>query len=222
MSVLERCGFLRGCPEEELRRVAAVCRLIDVRKGEYLFREGERSRGSFLVLGGAINLHRVTQDAREQMIQLFRAGDSFAEATLVALECYPASARAIEDSQVALLQKEQFQKLLQGDGDMAMRVMKAMGEHLKHLVGRLEDLKHCPVDVRLAKWLLEHAVARDGELVVELQVTKKILAGEIGTVSETLSRVLSKFREEGLVRVEGKKITLLDEGRMRERVRADV
>jgi CRP-like cAMP-binding protein len=219
LPALAGCGFLQGCSEKELAQVGKVCRLINLRKGEYLFREGDRSRGAFLVFSGSINLHRSMRDGREQMIKLFKSGDSFAEATLAALECYPATAQAIEITQVALVEKEAFLVLLQKDAGLAMRVMKAMGSHLKHLVTRMEDLNHRSVDARLARWLFQHAVDREGESVVELVVTKKILAAEIGTVSETLSRILGRFRDDGLVRVEGKKITLLNEGALRERLK---
>src|SRR3954452_25398063 len=87
----------------------------------------------------------------------------------------------------------------------------SMSLHLRVLVGQIEDLTLKDVETRLANWLLKRCPDSKSTqpFTVELRMTKRVLAAELGTVSETLSRTLAKFREQNLLRVNGKALTLL-------------
>ena len=82
-------------------------------KDEYLFHEGDPARGFYVVQRGAVNVHRVNAAGKEQIIHIFRAGDSFAEVALASATGYPADARVIEPTQVLLIQKEGILELAQ-------------------------------------------------------------------------------------------------------------
>lgn len=180
-------------------------------KGEYLFREGEIAHGFYVVQRGAVNVHRVSATGKEQVIHVFRAGDSFAEVALATEKGYPADARAVEASQVLLVQKSGFLDLLRRRPELALRMLAAMSSHLRVLVGQLDDLTLKDVETRLANWLVKRCPAppSDKPVTIELSASKRVLAAELGTVSETFSRTLAKFRKQKLVKVDGKAITVL-------------
>lgn len=161
-------------------------------------------------------MHRVNAAGKEQVIHVFRAGESFAEATLATDTGYPADARAIEPSQVLLVQKADFIQVLKHHPELALRMLGMMSLHLRTLVGQLEDLTLKDVETRLANWLMKRCSnTRSNEaVVIDLNTSKRMLAAELGTVSETFSRTLAKFREQGLLRVEGKRFTVLDPARL--------
>jgi CRP/FNR family transcriptional regulator len=209
---LRRCSLFSELDQQELAQVAAACRLQTLAKGAYLFREGELAHGFYVVKSGAINVHRVTPEGREQVIRIFRPPESFAEITLVTIETYPADAVALEPSQVILVGKNAFRELVRNQPDLALRMLSSMSFHLKHLVQLLEDLKFKQVEARLAHWLVRQCpvLSRGEPPVVVLGISKKVLAGQLGVASETLSRTLARFRDEGLIRVDGRRITLLD------------
>ena len=173
---------------------------------------------------GAINVHRVNPSGKEQVIQIFRAGDSFAEAALATLTGYPADAQAVESSQVLLVQKSGFLALLQRQPELALRMLGAMSMHLRALVGKLEDLTLKDVETRLANWLLKRCPTPEAErpVPIELKTTKRVLAAELGTISETFSRTLAKFREQKLVLVKGKTLTVLSPPKLRELLRRNL
>ncbi len=215
-SSLRTCRLFAGLGAGDLEQIAAITlvRLLD--KGAYLFREGEPSAGFYVVQKGAINVHRVNAVGKEQVIHVFRPGESFAEATLATDAGFPADARAIEPSQVLLVQKAGFVQVLRHHPDLALRMLASMSMHLRTLVGQLEDLTLKDVETRLANWLVKkcpEGVER-GPVTVQLTTSKRMLAAELGTVSETFSRTLAKFREQGLLRVEGKRFTVLDPARL--------
>jgi len=112
---------------------------------------------------------------------------------------------------VLLIQKDGFLDLLRRQPELALRMLASMSTHLRVLVSQLEDLALKDVETRLANWLVKRCPnPRSPEPVtIELSITKRVLAAELGTVSETLSRTLAKLREQKLLSVAGKTITIL-------------
>lgn len=209
---LRGCHLFAGLPPADLARIADFAQFLAVAKGAYLFREGEPSRGFYVVRAGAISVQRVTPDGREQVIHIFRTGDSLAEATLAGGDGYPADARAVEPSEVIFIPRPDFLDLLNTRVDLALRMLASMSQHLRVLVNALDDLTRKDVETRLAHWLLLRCpkpLSRDA-FDVHLDVTKTILASELRTRNETLSRALARLREQGLIESAGKTIRILD------------
>lgn len=215
---LKGCQLLFGLPPADLAAIADLTSVKTLERGDYLFREGSQSQGFYIVQRGAINVHRVNASGKEQVIQIFRAGQSFAEATLATPAGYPADARAIEPSQVLLVHKAEFVQLLRRHPELALRMLASMSVHLRALVGQLEDLTLKDVETRLANWLVKRCPNPDSDspVNIELKTTKRVLAAELGTVSETFSRTLAKFREQKLVEVKGKTVRVLSPRRLGE------
>lgn len=211
VNTLRGCQLFTGLPLADMERIAAVAAVKSLDKGEYLFHEGDVALGFYVVQTGAINVHRVSAAGKEQIIHVFRPGESFAEVALASERGYPADARALEDSQVLLVQKAGILALLKRQPELALRMLGSMSIHLRVLVGQLEDLTLKDVETRLANWLVKRCPKPPGEQPVEIQLpmTKRVLAAELGTVSETFSRTLAKFREQRLVTVKGKSIVVL-------------
>lgn len=216
IAALRSCQLFAASPLEDLRAAACISDIIRLERGAYLFREGEPSRGFYVVQRGAVNVHRVSPAGKEQVIHIFRVGESFAEATLATQSGYPADARAVEHSAVVLVRKEGFIHLLRTRPELALRMLASMSMHLRVLVARVEDLTLKDVETRLANWLLKRCpdARATGPGIIRLQSTKRVLAAELGTVSETLSRTLARFREHGLIAVAGANVTVLNPARL--------
>src|SRR5262245_1552189 len=215
-NALRSCQLFAGIAQPELAAIAEITVIKSVAKGSYLFHEGDPSVGFYIVQAGAINIHRVNAVGKEQVIHVFRAGESFAEGTLATEKGYPADARAVEASQVLLVQKAGILALLRRQPELALRMLGSMSAHLRILVGQLEDLTLKDVETRLANWLLKRCAdsASEKPVKIVLSMTKRVLAAELGTVSETFSRTLAKFREQELITVKGKTVTVLSPARL--------
>jgi CRP/FNR family transcriptional regulator, dissimilatory nitrate respiration regulator len=213
---LRSCQLFSGLGQGDLKSIAEITLVKSLDKDEYLFREAAPSQGFYIVQRGAVNVHRVNAIGKEQVIHVFRAGESFAEAALATDSGYPADARAVEPSQVLLVQKAGFLALLRRQPELALRMLSAMSMHLRVLVGQLEDLTLKDVETRLANWLVKRCVhpELDRPVRIELKTTKRMLAAELGTVSETFSRTLAKFREQHLVSVKGKTLIVTSPPRL--------
>lgn len=216
INTLRSCQLFTGLPQADLEQIAAVTVLKSLEKGEYLFHEGDPAIGFYVVQRGAVNVHRVSATGKEQVIHVFRTGDSFAEVALASEKGYPADARVLESSVILLVQKNGILALLRRQPELALRMLGSMSSHLRVLVGQLEDLTLRDVETRLANWLIKRCANPTSEQPtrIELTMTKRVLAAELGTVSETFSRTLGKFREQKLLAVKGKTVTVLSPARL--------
>ncbi len=215
---LQACELFAGLPAADLEAIAAFAVLKPLAKGALLFREGEVSEGFYVVQRGAVNVHRVSPAGKEQVIHVFRPGESFAEATLATGTGYPADARAVEASAVVLVPRAPMVALLGRRPDLALRMLGAMSQHLRVLVGLLDDLTLKDVETRLLNWLAKRCPpAAGGEVAVELRGTKRTLAAELGTTSETLSRTFARLRTANLIRVERSAVHVRDCAALRAR-----
>ncbi len=241
-ATLRSCQLFSGLPAPELQAIAGFSTLRSLAKDAYLFHEGEPSEGFYVGPGsrkpvlqqlhegepsegfyvvqrGAINVHRVSAAGKEQVIYVFRPGESLAEASVAGKQGYPANARALESSSVIVVPKAPFLELLARRPELGLRMLGSMSQHLRVLVGLVEDLTLKDVETRFINWLLKRCQDKiHGEVSVELVLTKKVLAAELGTGSETLSRTFARLRAAGLLTVTGNTLRVRDVAALRTRL----
>lgn len=207
IATLRKSRMFAVLTQEDVATIAAGCTLRSLEKDELLFRQGDKSEGFYVVQTGRICVYRLTPDGKEQIICVFQPSESFAEVTLATLEAYPANAVALETSQVVLVRRAHFRELVCRKPELALHMLASMSLHLKHLVQSLHDLKGRQIEARLSDWILQ---AAGEQTSFELPVSKKVLAGQLGVTSETLSRTFARFRTEGIIGVAGKRIDILN------------
>ncbi|MEO8350909.1 MAG: helix-turn-helix domain-containing protein, partial [Chthoniobacteraceae bacterium] len=123
-----------------------------------------------------------------------------------------------------LVPKADVLGLLRKRPELGLRMLGSMSQHLRVIVGLLDDLTLKNVETRLANWLLKRCPRPLGATpaTIQLDCTKRVLAAELGTVSETLSRTFAKFRGDRLVHVAGKSITVLSPVKLDELLRRNL
>jgi CRP/FNR family transcriptional regulator len=127
---------------------------------------------------------------------------------------YPASVAAIDDATLLFVSKQDFQALCLAHPEVALKVLRVVGARLRRLVGIIEELSFTTVRHRLAAFLVRLARTAgkrtpDG-VEIMLPVNNQELASQIGTVRELVSRNLSRFQAEGLLKVEGRSVVITD------------
>lgn len=216
LNVLRHCDVFAGLPETDLQAIAAITALKWLARGEELFREGAAVAGFYVVHQGAIKVYRVGPSGHEQIIQIARPGQAFAEEALLSGAGHLGHACALEAAHVLLVQKPGFLDLLQRRPELALCLLKSMSRQFDHLVHLLDDLTLKDVKTRLAQWLLQHCPdpMSSAPVRIELPTTKRLLAAELGTASETFSRTLGKLRDQKLLTINGHVLTLLCPARL--------
>jgi CRP/FNR family transcriptional regulator len=223
-NTLRQCPLFADMAGHDLNAIAAITAMKSLAKGAYLFWEGAPVHGFYIVQKGAIKLHRLNMKGQEQVFHIFRPTESFAEETILSAAGYPADASATEDSRVLLVRKTEFLGLLKTHRELAFRLLRAVSQQVRTLMGLVDDLTLKDVNTRLANWLIQHCPNPESHQPqrVQLEMTKRLLASELGVTSETLSRTLAKFRNHQLVRVEGRTVTLTSPGRLAAIVRSNL
>lgn len=190
----------------------ALTRIVSVRrvdKDQILFFEGDPAPGFFVLLTGGVRIYKASPDGKEYTLHIIHPGQVFAEAAIFKGNTYPANCMALEDSEVAFLPKTEFIRLVQSSPQIALKMIASLSAWLREFARKLEELSLKEVSARLAAYILAE-VKNSPTNAFELDITKAQLASRLGTISETLSRNLKKFRDLGAITVSGKQITVLN------------
>ena len=211
VAIFRDCALFEGVAEVDLQAIATITGVRYFAKGDYLFHESTPVHGFYIVHTGAVKVHRVSFAGKEQVLHVYRSNESFGEEALISDLGYAADASAVENSQVLMVQRAEFLVLLKRQPELALCMLRSMSQHLSNLVELLDDLTLKDVKTRLANWLLQHCPDPESyePYQIQLPMTKRVLAAELGTVSETFSRTIAKFRKLRLISVEGNTFTLL-------------
>lgn len=210
-NTLGHCPLFDGLAGHDLAAISSITVPKSLSREEHLFVESAPVNGFYVVQSGAIKLYRLNAKGQEQVIHVFRPVESFGEEMILSEAGYPANAAAAEDSQVLLVQKNEFLALLKTQRELAFRLLRSAGQRVCSLMGLVDDLTLKDATTRLANWLIQHCPdpASDEPQQIQLGMTKHLLALELGIASETLSRTLNKLRVQHLLEVNGRSLTLL-------------
>ncbi|MFT4176640.1 MAG: Crp/Fnr family transcriptional regulator [Luteolibacter sp.] len=207
---LQATSIFSGLGEAELRQIAGYCERQSLEKNAILFREGDAVIGFYIVISGCIEAYRINEAGKEQVIHLIHPGGSFAEPAVAGLPGYPAHTKALEPSEVVLVRSAPFLEHLQVNSELALRILASLSRHLHELVTTIDAYRLQNAERRLLHWLLQRVGPSTGPVIFELSIPKSVLASELGTRQETLSRLFGKLRKQGILKVEGRIITIVD------------
>ncbi|WP_018750083.1 Crp/Fnr family transcriptional regulator [Paenibacillus sanguinis] len=210
-SCLAHVPVFAGLHSSEAELLHSVMRTAQYRKGELIFREGDRSESLYVVNQGIIKLTKLEDNGKEHIIRLLFPGDFFGQFALLQEKPHYASAYAADTTGVCRIHRSDFLNVLRRDTDTAARFMTALSAQLEEADAWAAVLTLLEADRRLAKMLLyfrQKTALSSDEFI--LPVSKKELAGLIGATPETLSRKLKQLSQEGVLSVTGRKLRLLD------------
>jgi CRP/FNR family transcriptional regulator len=211
---LKQCPLFAGLKEEDLKRIRGIALLKRVGKKEVLFSDGEEAKGFYVILSGKVKLYKISPEGKEQILHMVSAPDAFAEAALFLEGSYPAFAEALADSQLLFFPKRDFIHLIERNPRLSINMIVSLSYFLRKFTSLIEELSLKEVSSRVAKYLMDLSLksAKDGKnpKEVDLDLSKTQLASKLGTISETLSRTLSKMKAKGVINVKKNKILILN------------
>lgn len=207
--VLSKTPLLASLTPNEIEAVAQRAIEKQYGPGDALFLEGEECAGFFVLAQGRVKIVKTSPSGREIMLAVEAAPSSVAEIPVFDGGGYPASVTAIDEVIAYLITKKDFQQVCRQHPEVPLKVLAVVGRRLRHLVSIIEGVTFGSVRQRLARTLLElgEQAGRDS---FPLPLTHQELASRLGTVREVVSRNLSRFQAEGLLRIQAREIHLLD------------
>ncbi len=218
---LAQSVLFSGIDEHGLEAVLKASEGYTLQKNGILFLQGDSADRFYIVVSGRIKVYKTSPDGREQTLMIASEGDSFGEAALFAERQYPATAEAMEKTDLLSFQRDRFLNLLRLQPHLAMNMIARLSMLLHHLTRLIQQISLEDVHTRLAGYILDLAEphqssGNDGRVKIILSEKKRVLASILGTIPETLSRSLAHLSKEEIITVDGAMITILDPIRLKE------
>jgi len=215
VAALRRATLFKELDDGTLQVVAERAVERRFQKGEVLFIAGEEARGLYVIVEGAVRAFRGSLDGREQVIHVERAGGTVAEVPVFDDGAYPSTVAAEEDTTCLFIDKRDMRHLCLEHPEITLAALKVLAGRLRRCAELVETLSLKEVGQRLARYLLAEA-RRSGTrteegININLTQTNQQIAARVGSVREVISRALSRLQQDGLIVVEDRKLTILDE-----------
>jgi len=211
--------FFNKMRREDLDFINTRKEIHAFKKGQVIFCEGNKPSGIYCLQQGKVKIYKNCYDGREHITRIVFPAEFMGLKALLSGNPYSVNAAALEDSVICFISKSDFFELSLKYPEFAQSLIVTLSKLLEDAEIRMVSLAHKPVRQRLAETLLFlnrsfHATA-PAYPKTYLNVTRMDLASIIGATPETVIRLLSEFRETGMIRIKGRKIFLLDIHRLR-------
>jgi len=213
MDIIEQIASIplfQGLPRPQLEELAMITLAQSVQRGQTIFAEGDLGTGFYVLASGRVKIFKLSPDGKEQILHIMPPAEPFGEVAVFAGERFPAYAEALEDSYTLFFPRTAFIDLIARNPSLALNMMAILARRLRKFAVMIEALSLKEVPSRLATHFLLLSGQQGGD-------SKNQLASLMGTIPETLSRILSRMVKEGLVETSGQRlIRILDEAGLQE------
>lgn len=209
---LEKLASGNGQGLTELREIIAGRKVRQIKKKQILYYDGDTPQGLYLVLEGSVKTIKMAEDGRELLTGMYRAEDYLGIHALLLDESYTDTAEAIEDSAVCLLPKDMTINLLNKYPDVGQQFIRILANNVREKEEQLIELAYNSVRKRLAQVLIR--LSKQSADPSQFKVSRDELAAMAGMATETVSRTLTDFKEEGSIEKKGSQINILDMNRL--------
>lgn len=203
----------RTASDEAVAELARRSRVSDMPRGAHLATEGEPAHQFGLIVAGKARVFHLGADGRQITFETAEAGQPFAVVESLAGSRYPANVEASTPTTVAFVPAEALFSLLDSEPTVARALIRNLANHVLNYAAVVSTLS-LDVPSRVARYVFQRALnagrpTPEG-LEVSLGMKKGDLAMALGTVPETLSRAFAKLATDGIMRVRGSSVTVLD------------
>jgi CRP-like cAMP-binding protein len=213
-TVIKGCALFEALDPQDLAQLVDSSSIMKISRNLQLFEQGELAKALFLIVDGQIKLTRLAPDGNEAVVHIFGPGEVFAEAAMFMGGCYPVTATAISDARLIAISSERLRQQVQVKPAIAFAMLASMAQHLKVLVGQIEQMKLMTTKQRTIRFLLDQAGKTEGSAAFTLPYDKSLIASTLGMKPETFSRVVAQLSPHGLD-VTGASVRIEDIGRLR-------
>ena len=181
---------------------------------QVIFHLGDPGGLLYLISRGKVKISHTTSDGQEVVLAILGPGDFFGEMALLDDSPRSATAVALEPTETWTLHRGEFMTYLSDNPDFTLHVLKTLARHIRRLNTQLADIFFLDLPGRLARVLLNLAEQygrkmQDGTLI-DLSLTQTDLAEMTGATRVSINKALGRFRRAGWIRVNGRRVTVLD------------
>ncbi|WP_166243511.1 Crp/Fnr family transcriptional regulator [Paenibacillus turpanensis] len=188
----------------ELEWITQISSKRDYKRKSILFVEGSEIEAVYFLVNGLVKTYKTDMNGNEHIVSLLGEGSMFPHIGFFLPYPYPATAETLVDTRLIVMPVKQFEKLLLEKPQLSVKLLRVMGQKLKDLQDRLQELSGSDMQARALSFLKElienHGVAASGGIFeVPFPLTHQEIANSIGTARETVSRLFTQLKKEGVL-----------------------
>ena len=217
LSVFNDKSFKEILSKEDYNKYIEAKKTVFFNKGEALFEEGSNVDGIYLIENGTAKLYKLGFNRKEQILRFIKEGDIIGYRALLIDEAYQATAEAMSDLQAIFIPSDVFLHLLEVDSQLSYTMLQKISFELGESSNTVTFLAQKTVRERLAEvlLLLEQKLGTDPEGFIKISLTREEIANLIGTATESAIRLISEFKQDDYIAVEGRNIKILNHEKLK-------
>lgn len=211
---LKKISIFKSMPDHIIDILNSKIKSATLQKGDFVFHESDEAKAIYFVKSGAVKVKKINAQGKELIVCMKRTGDIFAEASLFSApgSLYPATAQMLSSGEVTYLLTSDLEEVLSMNPDLSVEMIRFMSTQLRSFTSTLRDIALLDVYGKTVK-AIEKLAREFGSktncgVVIELPLSIQELANIVGSTRESVSRVLSKLREQDLVTISEKNIII--------------
>ena len=213
-SIIAEIPLFAGLSSRQCTALGAITARKYYSKGQSFFSEGDEGNGFYIILSGRVKIFKLSPDGKEQIFHILESPEPFGEAAVFAGDHFPASAQALSETMVLFFPRHKFIDLISREPSLALSMLALLSMRLRKLTTLVENLSLKEVPGRLAAYLLYLNDHHGMSQTIELDISKNQMASLLGTIPETLSRILKRMTDEKMIKADSRTISILDQKRL--------
>lgn len=196
--------------KEEMNSIARTTQQIALKKGDTLYRAGDKFQSLYIVHIGKLKVYRLSENGKEQVIRILKPGDFTGELALFTESVHDAFAEAMEKTEICSIQQSHLQEFLQQHPNISLKMLNEFSKRLDNAEHQIISFATEQAETRIALFLAQQ-VEETQSMKIELPMSRKDLASYLGTTPETISRKLTLFEGHGWIKqTDQRAIEILD------------
>lgn len=217
---LKRCDIFHGLSKPDLDKVAALAQERTIPRKEIIYSPEDKNEALFILKKGRVRIFKLSAEGKMITLAILKDRDIFGAMSLIKGGASKAYAETLDDSYICAIRQEDFHNLIQEMPEIALGLIEKINQKLKEAEDRLEDLVFRDVPGRIASVLLKLAEqfgkGSPQGLKISFKITHQELADMVGTTRETATVILNELKEDEVLKIEDKYITIIDEKALKE------
>lgn len=208
ITCIETVPIFSSITYEEMLEIAAITEARSYEKGEMVYTAGDPGGKLYVIHAGRVRITRISASGKEQVIRILGPGEFMGELSLFSALPLTDNAQVLEGCTMCVIEGSKLKALMLKNPVISLKVLDELSKRLEKAENQIEAISLSSVEERIAQALLELS---EQDNIIILPMTKGDLASQLGMSQETLSRKLTAFQEQGLIKLEGhRKIIILD------------
>ena len=214
LNFVKKIPFFQGLEDHEYQLLSSLLMEKEVKKGQHIFHEGDVGTEFYLIKQGRVKIYRLT-NGKESILALLHKGDYFGEmAMLDPHNSRSATAVALEKTILLQLGKKDVISLLQNKPELTIKLLSLTMEKLRKANEKIQSLTFLDVRTRIHKLILklvqDYGIQTSEGLLIDYKMTHQQMADLIGSVRETVSKILAEWQQQGWILMKNRKIMIKD------------